>query len=205
MSGFVDFKSKSEQYFNKEVVGVIHVGAHHGQEYWQYVEMGIPNMLFFEPVKSNFEVLKTRVPNELIVNCAVGDMNGHIDMFIETANNGQSSSILEPNLHLKLYPYITFNSKETVEIVRLDDYVKDKTKFNALNIDTQGYEFEVFKGAKELLHNIDIINVEVNADQVYSGCAHYTEIDSYLAQYGFKRVLVEWAGGGTWGDAFYVK
>ena len=46
-------------------------------------------------------------------------------MNIETANEGQSSSILEPKIHLKQYPHITFNSKITVPITKLDNFIEN--------------------------------------------------------------------------------
>ena len=78
------------------------------------------------------------------------------------------------------------------------------TLYNFLNIDVQGYELEVFKGAFESLKNIDYIISEVNRDEVYENCPHIDELDKYLSQLNFKRVETDWAGN-SWGDALYVK
>ena len=63
-------------------------------------------------------------------------------MYVESANQGQSSSILRPNLHLKQYPHITFDEKETVEMVRLDDLLPllnlEKYDFSRVATNWQG-------------------------------------------------------------------
>jgi hypothetical protein len=87
---------------------------------------------------------------------------------------------------------------------RLDDIDLDLSKYNFLNIDVQGYELEVFKGAFGSLKNIDYIISEVNRDEIYEGCPHIDELDNFLIQFNLQRVETNWAGD-TWGDAFYIK
>jgi hypothetical protein len=147
-----------------------------------------------------------------LFNLALGNENKKISMNIETVNNGQSSSILEPELHLKQYPHIIFNNKIQVDMMKLDDLMifyksnsKNKSKnFNLINIDVQGYELEVFKGAENTLNNIDYIISEVNRDYIYKNCALVNELDDFLNNYGFERKETSWDGN-TWGDAFYIK
>lgn len=105
---FTSFKDKVSQYGNKPVIGVIHVGAHFGSEYNEYKNMNINNMLFFEPVPQTFNILKQTVPENFIVNKGAGNFNGTVDMFIETANNGQSSSIMEPVIHTQFISWNCF-------------------------------------------------------------------------------------------------
>lgn len=188
------------------ITGVIHVGGHHGQEYVEYKKLDLP-ILFFEPLPSNYNVLKSKIkddPNTISFQCALGNENKKVLMNVETANQGQSSSILKPKKHLDQYPHIQFNSTEEVDMFRLDDLDLDLTKYNFMNIDVQGYELEVFKGAFETLKNIDYIISEVNQDEVYESCPHVSELDQYLGQFGFKRIKTDWAGG-IWGDALYIK
>ena len=45
---------------------------------------------------------------------------------------------------------------------------------------------------------------EVNRDELYKGCVLVEELDTYLLQFRFKRVITGWAGD-TWGDALYIK
>lgn len=125
-------------------------------------------------------------------------------MYVESANKGQSSSILKPSLHTKQYPHIIFDNKETVKMVKLDDVDFNFTNYNMINIDVQGYEMEVFKGSKLILNHIDYIITEVNRDEVYENCTKINELDNFLLGFNFKRVETTWDGI-TWGDALYVK
>ena len=200
----LDFNALKQKY-NMNINGVIHIGGHHGQEFKTYVENNIKNVVLFEPVPSTFKILKENIGDKAILhNLALGNENKKIEMFIETANQGQSSSILEPNIHTKQYPHITFDSKLEVVMVRLDDFITNRYNYNFINIDVQGYELEVFKGAKKTLENIDYIMSEVNRDEVYKDCPMVEDLDEYLGGYNFKRVETTWDGG-TWGDALYIK
>lgn len=194
------------QKYNMKINGILHIGAHYGQEHSSYKTNNINRIVYFEPLKSNFDVLKTRVDdNSILHNIALGQENKEIEMFVETANQGQSSSILEPGIHLNQYPHITFDSKEVVMMKRLDDVIDNTNKeYNFITIDVQGYELEVFKGSIKTLENIDYIVSEINRDEVYKNCVKIDELSEFLAQYGFVLVEENWCGG-SWGDGLFVK
>jgi FkbM family methyltransferase len=200
-----DFKSIIDKY-NMKINGVLHIGAHHGQEHSRYKDNNVSKIVYFEPLKSNFEVLKSRINDDSILhNIALGSENKEVEMFVETANNGQSSSILEPGLHLSQYPHITFDSKEVVNMKRLDDVIDNTNKdYNFICIDVQGYELEVFKGSTKTLENIDYIVTEINNDEVYKNCTKIGELSEFLGKYGFVLVEEDWCGH-TWGDGLFVK
>lgn len=202
---------------NMNIKGIIQVGAHYGQEYPDYKAIGITEILFIEPCRAAFEVLKelySGVVGVALFNYACGAYDGTAVMNTEQANKGMSNSILTPAKHLRQYPSIEFNGTEEVKVITLDGLIKqredllapfevaDPSPYNMLVMDVQGYELEVLKGAPETLGHIDYIYTEVNRDEVYEGCARIEQIDEYLI--GFTRVETSWAGG-TWGDAIYVK
>lgn len=191
--------------YGLNIKGIIHIGAHFGQEINLYEELKINNILFFEPVPNTIKKLKENVGNRgKVIETALGNLIGEVEMNIENANMGQSSSILEPNLHLIQYPHIKFIDKIKVPITKLDTFISEKENYNFINIDVQGYELEVFKGAIKFLETIDYVMTEVNRDEVYKNCAKINEIDDFLSLFNFKRVETTWDGG-TWGDAFYIK
>ena len=76
---------------------------------------------------------------------------------------------------------------------------------NFLNIDTQGFELNVLKGAKNILNQIDVIYCEINFDYLYKKNALAHQVDSYLERFNFKRVYTITPYHPTWGDAIYVK
>jgi FkbM family methyltransferase len=199
--------------FDLNIRGVVHIGAHYGQEYVDYARHGIQNMIFFEPILANYEELVSNLPvNDYILtfNMALGNETGQKEMFTEYDNKGQSCSFLEPGTHLTLYPHIKFTGKELVSMDKLDNIVFDRSLYNMINIDVQGYELEVFKGGGETLKFIDIIYTEVNDEDVYKGCCHLIDVDDFLSKLGFCRVLIEYPMRTPtipypWGDALYLK
>lgn len=192
--------------------GIIHIGAHFGNEIKDYNEIGYKNVIFVEPSSQTFKILKSNVEllnkdkdcRIIFINKAFGSSIGEIEMFIETANQGQSSSILEPCFHLVQYPNITFTSKEIIQLTTLNDEIQNYDDYNLLNIDVQGYELEVLKGSTNILPNIDFINTEVNKVEVYKNCALINQIDEFLSQYDFIKIDENWMGD-VWGDAMYIK
>lgn len=195
------------KHLKKEIVGIIQVGAHHGNEY-QFLKNISENILMFEPQKEAYDILCNSFKDEKLLkikNVAVGSENKKMMMFKETANQGQSSSLLLPVLHLIQYPHINFTSSEVVDVVTLNTYFEnEEISYNILMVDVQGFELEVFRGATSILEKIDYILCEVNRAELYKGCPMVEEIDEFLNSYNFKRTDTSWDGH-TWGDAFYEK
>lgn len=193
--------------YDLKIKGVLHIGAHFGQEYKDYVKNGIENMIFFEPMKDTFQKLQENIPPSRKVkmfNIALGNEMGMKEMFVETVNKGMSSSFLEPGTHTLMYPHIKFDQKEEVLINKLDNVYFDRDLYNMINIDVQGFELEVLKGGTDTLMSIDIIYTEVNFEDVYKNCCHVEDLDAFLGDFGFKRVLTD-GRYGSWGDALYLK
>ena len=189
------------------IKGIVHIGAHYGEEIQEYVDNGIQNIAVFEPLSKNFDVLAERLKD---VNAdiqgyqvALGSKKGTATMYL-SSNEAQSSSILKPKEHLNHHPDVTFDGIEQVEVSLLDDY--DFGESNFINMDVQGYELEVLKGGKETLKKVDYVYCEVNRGEMYEGNAMIDEIDQYLSEYGFKRVETYWPEiWYKWGDALYIK
>tara|TARA_R110000824_G_scaffold57875_1_gene157155 strand:- start:2952 stop:3515 length:564 start_codon:yes stop_codon:yes gene_type:complete len=183
------------------------VGAHFGEEYLSYIDNGIFKVIFIEPLEQNFMVLKDRfdsIDGVTLINKGAGSETKSLNMY-KSSNNLVSSSVLKPKRHLTQHPDVFFDGGETViEIDRIDNMLDDIIPYNFMNVDVQGYELEVFKGAGKFLDDMDYIMTEVNRDEVYENCAQVEEIDAYLSIYGFERVETSWDGD-CWGDAFYTK
>lgn len=189
--------------YSMKVTGVIHVGAHYAEEYFEYSELGIKPIHFIEPASKAFGLIRDRFdgnPNVSCYNVACGASFGKVELFTETKNKGQSNSILKPKKHIDHYPDIVFNGSEQVELVTLDSL--NITGCNFINIDVQGFELEVFKGATETLKGIDYIYTEVNTDELYEGCARLDQLDAYLKD--FVRVETSMTKQG-WGDCLMIR
>ena len=202
--------------YSLNITGVYHIGGYIGEEAAVYYHGGIKNAIFFEPIPTHFEQLRQRIVDMYAaVPLALGSQKEERKMYVSRTdggfNNGSgaSSSLLEPKLHVSQYPHITFNEEETVQVTTLDSFTEEsevnRELYNMINVDVQGHELEVFKGAKECLENhVDLIICEVNREELYEGCPMVEEIDDFLGQYSFRRLETSWDGG-NWGDAFYMK
>ena len=200
----ISFKDLVKKY-GMIITGVIHVGGHYGEELQDYIDEGIQDIVLFEPLNENFDILKEKAEN-LNANIvghqvALGPEKGTATMYVSD-NEKQSSSILKPKVHLTHHPHVKFPETEEVEVGRMDDY--HTGNYNFLNMDVQGYELEVLKGATETLKGVNYVYCEVNRDEVYENNAYVEAIDEFLANYGMERVETDWEGE-IWGDALYIK
>ena len=116
------------EYITKPISGIIQIGAHYGNEYDTLKKLS-EHILMFEPQKEVYNKLFNKLgsmPNLIIENKALGSSIGIMQMYTEQANNGQSSSLLIPQLHCVQYPSIKFTGTEQVEVITLNEYFNDK-------------------------------------------------------------------------------
>jgi FkbM family methyltransferase len=190
--------------------GVIHIGAHEGQELAKYREMGLRDVLFIEANPRVFARLRARIGGEdgiVLVNRAITDRTGPVALRV--TSHDQSSSLLKLRLHQEYYPTIV--EEEVIEVpgTTLDALIAAQglpsAAYNLLNIDIQGAELLALRGAEATLRQIDGINVEVNFEELYADCAQIEELDAFLDGRGFRRVATTCPFHRSWGDAFYVR
>ena len=186
--------------------GVLHVGGHLGEEAPDYEELSWLPVIWIEanPVLVGTLTAQLDPSNHSVIEAAVWDENG-IALNFNVASNSASSSLLEFGSHSQSYPFITFDYEIPVLTFRLDSLIKESFMPNFVNLDIQGAELRAIKGLGELLQKVDYILTEVNRKQVYLDCDLVTEIDIYLSQFGFVRVLTRWNYLHGWGDAFYIR
>jgi len=191
--------------YNMDVNGIIHIGGHYGEEIDEYVRNGVQEIVIFEPLSDSFDILCKNIQelnaNIIAHQVALGPEETTATMYVSD-NEKQSSSLLKPKVHITHHPHVKFPETEEVEVKVLDDF--DYTKYNFINMDVQGYELEVLKGAKETLKHIDYVYCEVNRDEVYEGNAYVEELDEFLSAYNMERVETSWEGQ-IWGDALYIR
>ncbi|QPX48273.1 methyltransferase [Synechococcus phage S-SRM01] len=193
--------------YNMDIKGIIHIGAHRGQEIEEYVDNGIQDIIMFEPVSLNFNILEKRMAdvnaNISAYQVALGNEEKNVTMYLSD-NDLISSSVLRPKVHLQLHPGVGFPGTEEVEMKRLDSFAEETQNFNFINMDVQGYELEVLKGGAETLKHVDYVYCEINRDELYEGNAFVEDLDEFLSGYSMERVETDWAGT-LWGDALYVR
>lgn len=188
--------------YRMNVTGCIHVGAHFAEEHADYKANGIDRIVYIEASPKTFHILNNKIFDKdvRLINVACGDRECIAEMYCETSNQGQSSSLLQPGTHLKHYPNIQFNHTEKVKVVTLDSL--KLTGYNFMNLDVQGFEGSVLRGATETLKTVDYVYTEVNTEDVYFGCIKVDQLDEILKD--FQRVETMMTRQG-WGDALYIR
>ena len=79
----------------------------------------------------------------------------------------------------------------------------DASRYNLWNFDIQGAELMALKGAINSIKHAQILYLEVNEKELYKNCGLITEIDEFLSNFHFKRVVTNMTKHG-WGDALYI-
>lgn len=203
------FRFSELLFLNKDIRGIIHIGAHELEELPEYLKGKIDKIIWVEANPYKYEYIEKKINNYeemFLAKFAAGSKED--EKTLNIANNGESSSILEFGNHKRSYPHIIYTSKIKVNIKPLDAWLDEnrikRNNFNFLNIDIQGYELEALKGMTKQLRIVDYIYMEVNFCEVYKGCPNISEIDKLLLNYSFRRVGTKKTQYG-WGDAIYAK
>jgi FkbM family methyltransferase len=171
---------------------VLDVGANKGQFASEIRHCGYAGKIVsFEPLsQAHVELQQSRAEDPLwdaYPRCALGDHNGEVE--INIAGNSESSSIL-PMLesHQSVAPESAYQGKEIVPIKTLDavagQYLKD-ARAPFLKIDTQGFEWQVLDGARDILPHIKGILVELSLVPLYEGQHLWREVIDRLEAEGF--------------------
>ena len=189
------------------ITGILHIGAHDCEELQFYLADGIyPNqIIWIDAINEKVIQAKERgIPN--VYNAVISDKEEELTFKI--TNNGQSSSILELDTHSTHYPDIVVIEERKVKTVTLKHFFEtnniDPTTYNFWNLDIQGAELFALKSAEDNLKYAKAIYVEVNIQHLYKDCPLLEELDCFLNEKGFQRILLELTGAG-WGDAFYIR
>ncbi|MFQ3679704.1 MAG: FkbM family methyltransferase, partial [Pseudanabaenaceae cyanobacterium] len=190
--------------------GVVHVGAHEGQEYAEYRRLGCEPIAFIEANPEVFQRLQARLggePGVYLVQGAIAEDWG--EGVLHLTSWDQSSSLLPLARHREVYPEITETGQIVVPTRPLDSLfgreLPPMTAFNLLNIDVQGAEHKVLRGGTALLPHIAALHLEVNYAEMYAGCPLIDDLDAWLARQGLERVAVTTPFHRTWGDALYIR
>lgn len=202
----LDLKQISNKY-NLKVKDISHVGAHDAKEVKKYKALFPDSKIhLFEPNNESFKKLNKKFQMNFdifLYNIALGSENSKKVLNI-SSQFPSTSSILEPFLHTQYYPEIKFDKKEIIKEVRYDSL--NIQNVNYISIDTQGYEMEVLKGFGSKLNEIDYINIEINRKPMYKGCPLVKDIDKFLSNQGYIRLVTMFYGKEcVWGDGLYFK
>jgi FkbM family methyltransferase len=199
-----------KRYITKADPIIVDVGANVGQTVFRYMD-AYPNATIhsFEASPSTFESLKKNtsgLENVLIWNCGLGSTEGA--MTLNENENPAFSSFL--NLGGDGVGRVARTTD--VSVRTLDAYCREHqiASIDLLKSDTQGFEHQVFRGAKALLNAgaIKLVLFEVIFSQLYRHTPQFTQVFEPLLEAGYELVtfypmtmLGKKAG---WTDALFV-
>jgi FkbM family methyltransferase len=192
---------------NISVFGCFHIGAHECEEMDFYKRLGLnqTDVLWIDAIPSKVnEAVQRGIPN--VYNAVITDKDDE-DVVFNISNNGQSSSVLEFGTHSQEHPWVVYVDKIQLKSITIDTFFErnniDASKYTFWNFDIQGAELMALKGATQSIKYAKAIYLEVNVKELYKNCGLIDEIDAFLLQYGFRRVLTNITQHG-WGDALYI-
>lgn len=204
------------QSFDLKITGVVHVGAHLGEEAADYSKAGINNVWWIEGNPDIIGMLNRNVERygHQVVCALITDVGGEERTFNVTNHDSLSSSVFEFGTHAVVSPDMHWVEHKQLRTDTLDGVVAiyGITGCNLLNMDLQGAEMLALRGAPLLLEQIDYVFCEINVDELYVGCVLLPELDAFLNQLGFQRVATQLAGNPErgpgwvgWGDALWIR
>jgi FkbM family methyltransferase len=193
--------------FDLDIRGVLHVGAHLGEEAALYDSLGIKKVIWIDGNPDVMDKLHAVVdPYEhLVLQALISDQEGVVVPFNITNYDGMSSSIYEFGTHPNFSPDTVVESTYNLPTKTLDSLaeVYNFNDCNMANIDIEGAGLLALKGATGLMDQFDYLYLEVQTENVYDGAPLLGEIDTYL--HDFNRVETGMVDGQGWGDALYLR
>jgi len=176
---------------------IIDVGANTGIYGKEMREIGYRRRIVsFEPLSDAFEKLSIAANSDAqwqVKNFALGaEKTKHC---INISANSHSSSILDIlETHTRAEASASYIGKQEIEINTLDSVFNDiykKEKEILLKIDTQGFELNVLKGAKNSLQYINTIQLEMSLRPLYDGQPIYHQLMDFLHSNGYTLIDIE--------------
>ncbi len=187
VSRFLELSHLRQLLQRLEVDCVLDVGANQGQFASELRRIGFDGQIVsFEPIEREFAVLKARFredPKWQGFQCALGRENKTTEMNV-FVNLTVMSSLLAPVGKQKGV------ETQGVEVRRLDGLLPGILASNPaanifLKMDTQGYDLEVFEGARGILERVRGLQSEISVRPLYQGMPHYLEALSLYENAGF--------------------
>ena len=181
-------ESRIHASFVKRAGGVLHIGAHKGQEANFYNRLSA-SVLWVEAIPEIYEILSLQISsfsNQKAMLALLGDENQNSVPFHVSSNDSMSSSVYEFGSELG-FENLSMTNTLYLPMVRLDSILSDaeSAKFPYWVLDVQGNELNVLTGSGSLLDHCRSIYTEVSTREVYKGGVLFQELKNFLNGKGF--------------------
>jgi FkbM family methyltransferase len=116
----------------------------------------------------------------------------------------KSSSLLPPDKHLEVFPWLQFKYEINIETTTLKKICNDYkfTTIDFIHMDVQGAELKVLKGAESLIKKVRLIWLEVEAIELYENQPLKRDIEEFMRTNRFYKVKD--TVDSMYGDQLYI-
>ena len=178
------------------------IGAHKGESIDFFSKnLEIKKIYSFEASLKNFKVLKKKYKSNKFIfleNIALSSRNS--TKIFNQCNESSSSTFSKINTKSKYFrkkmKYLNvkkinnFFKTITIKTDTLDNYIKKKKilQIDLIKIDTEGHEFNILRGLKKNLKNVQTLVFEHHYDNMLKKNYTFSDIDSFLKKNSFRKV-----------------
>lgn len=201
---------------------ILDVGACEGEESIRYSKIFPNSSIFcFEPLPKNQKRIvqnleKYNVKNVQLIEGALSDEEGMLDFYVSSGHpdkenmendwdfGNKSSSLLPPDKHLDITPWVKFDEVIKVPAQTLSIFLLQKKiqEVDFMHMDVQGAELKVLKGAGKFIEKIKAIWLEVSDVTLYKGQPTRFMVEEFMKVNNFY--LVKSLEEGSVGDQMYL-
>lgn len=199
---------------------ILDIGGCEGEESIRYSRIfPLASIFVFEPLPKNQKLVlenieKYKSDSIQLIPMAASDEDGCTEFYVSSGHpdpntefdwdfGNKSSSLLAPQ-ESKNPSWLQFNEKIEVQTITLDTFLKENkiNEVDFVHMDVQGAELKVLSGAKDFIHTIKAIWLEVADVELYKGQPLRTDVEVFMKSKGFY--LSQSKMQGSSGDQFYL-
>lgn len=189
---------------------ILDVGANTGQSVKRFRKVFPSSIIHsFEPSQRIFDQLKVNIAGQEGVcawNCGLGAAVGR-QTFLENTHSDMSSF-----LALSKAGWGKIVQESTVEVTTADAFLaaNQLERVDILKSDTQGYDFEVIKGAEQTMRRnaVGLLYFEFIFSEMYQNLPRFDEVFRHLTDRNFRLVSIyemrHQNNLASWADALFV-
>jgi len=168
--------------------GILHIGAHYGQEAISYSKMG-KKVIWIEAIPDVYQKLLKNIEslNDQVAICALLGNVKKDNQLINLSNNDFSASSIFDMHPESGFIGVQMLSSVSLPMTTLDEVLRnyDVSEYPYWVLDVQGAELLVLEGSAQTLKFCKYILVESSTRPTYLGGVQYHELKKYLQTHGF--------------------
>lgn len=200
------------------IKGVIHIGAHRGEEIDEHISLGAKKIIWVEANPEVFLELRENIGEDkraehFFFNNLCADIDGEPVKFNLIYGPDAGHMVGNKGCSSMLSPVGRFESWKRAEItmfsIRLDTLMHlhefNLSDFDMLEVDTQGAELMVLGGATNVLSTVKYVSLEVtDSSPDYADSPLTKDVIEFMESSGFDYIETKYLDS-NWGDALFIR